>query len=79
MLFSSIASRNRSRKHPGQTPLAVDSMMTITANDISASPRSDGTLSASHSLQNSPKRYRCFFLFSFFLRTEVPSQSPLSG
>lgn len=43
-----------SRKLPNQ-PSSVDPMVVISANDISASPRSDGTLSASHSRQNSPK------------------------
>ncbi len=31
-------------------------MVLVPSNDISGSPRPDGTLSASHSRQNSPKR-----------------------
>ena len=44
----------RSRKPVSQS--LSDPMVLVPTTDVSGSPRPDGTLSASHSRQNSPKR-----------------------
>ncbi|CAB4020247.1 Hypothetical predicted protein [Paramuricea clavata] len=52
---SILRKRQEISRKPVSQPSLGDPMVLVPANDISGSPRPDGTLSASHSRQNSPK------------------------